>query len=135
MNDASKTILVVDDEAANRALITEILKADDRRVLTAANGDQALACVAEKPPDLILLDIMMPGMNGFEVLRRLKGNAATVKIPVIMVTALGDRETRSRALESSADDVLTKPVNAAEFALRVRKILQDLTPSAHRRSG
>jgi len=124
MDAAKKTILVVDDAAANRTLITEILKADDRRVLTAANEAQALACVAEKPPDLMLLDIMMPGMNGLEVLRRLKSDAATAKIPVIMVTALDDRETMIQALESGADEVVSKPVNAAELVLRVSNMLR-----------
>jgi len=125
MNDAKITILVVDDEAANRALITEILATDDREIVTAASGAQALACAAENPPDLILLDIMMPGMNGLEVLRRLRGDAATANIPVIMVTALDDRETMAQALESSADEVLTKPVNVADFTLRVENILRE----------
>jgi len=124
MNDARITILVVDDQAANRALLTEILATDGREIATADSGAQALAWAVENPPDLILLDIMMSDMNGLEMLRRLRGDAATAGIPVIMVTALDDQETITQAFESGADDVLTKPVNAADLSLRVRNILR-----------
>jgi len=124
MDAAKETILVVDDAAANRTLITEILTTNGRKIVTAVSGDQALACVAEELPDLILLDLMMPGMNGLEVLRRLKDDAATAKVPVIIVTALDDRETMTQALESGADEVLSKPVNAAELTLRVKNMLR-----------
>lgn len=124
MRDARKTVLVVDDEAANRTLLTEILASNGWSIITADSGHQALACVAENPPDLILLDIMMPGMNGFEVLRRLRGDAATADIPVMMLTALDDREIMAQAMDAGADDVLTKPVNRETFLSRVKNLLR-----------
>ncbi len=117
------TILVVDDEVMNRKLIEAILAAENSEIITAEDGVQALACAAETPPDLILLDMMMPGINGLEVLRRLKGGAATAEIPVIMVTAMADHESITQALDAGADECLAKPVNAAELVLLVRNML------------
>jgi len=119
-----KTILIVDDERANRDLMVAMFEAEDMNLVTAADGLQALASVAERPPDLILLDVMLPGMNGIGVLRRLKGDPATADIPVIMVTALDDYESRTRVLESGADEVLTKPISAAEALLCVKNMLR-----------
>jgi two-component system cell cycle response regulator len=120
---SGKTILVVDDEAMNRKLIEAILAAERSEIITAEDGMQALTCATETPPDLILLDMMMPGMNGLEVLRRLKTNAATAEIPVIMVTAMADRESVTQALDAGADECLSKPVNAAELVLQVKNML------------
>jgi DNA-binding response OmpR family regulator len=116
-------LLVVDDEIMNRKLIEAIMAAENHEIITAEDGIQALACVAETRPDLILLDIMMPGMNGLEVVRRLKGDAATADIPVIMVTAMADHESITQALDAGADECMSKPVNAAELVLRVRNRL------------
>jgi len=123
-NDTKKTILIVDDNAANRDLLAAMLKVEDMVPVMAADGTRALACVAKTPPDLILLDIMMPGMNGFDVVRQLKSDDTTAHIPVIMVTALDDRESITRALDAGADEVLAKPVNTTEFLLCVKDMLQ-----------
>jgi two-component system cell cycle response regulator len=120
---SGKTILVVDDEAMNRKLVEAILAAENSEIITAEDGVQALTCAAETPPDLILLDMMMPGMNGLEVLRKLKTNAVTAEIPVIMVTAMADRESVTQALDAGADECLSKPVNAAELVLQVKNML------------
>ncbi len=117
------TILVVDDSNVNRLLMTSIIELEDVKITTAADGAQALTCVKEEPPCLIFLDVMMMGMNGFEVLRRLKSDAATADIPVIMVTGLDDHESRRRALKAGADDVLTKPVNFEDILAWVRRVL------------
>lgn len=117
------TILIVDDQEMNRALGEAILAAEDRCILTANNGTQALACVAETPPDLILLDMLMPGMNGLDVLRVLKADAATAEIPVVIITGMGDHNTVTRALEAGADACLCKPVDPAELVLRVNNML------------
>ena len=90
----------------------------------AASGEEALAMVAQQPPDLILLDVMMPGMDGYEVAGQIKGNLATKNIPIIMVTALDDREGRMRGLDAGAEDFLTKPVDRAELCVRVRNLLR-----------
>ena len=120
------TILVVDDSSVNRLLMRSIIALEDVKITTAADGAQALACVKEEPPVLIFLDVMMMGMNGFEVLQRLKGDAATADIPVIMVTGLDDHESMNRALEAGADDVLTKPVNMEDVLAQVRRVCASL---------
>jgi len=124
MGAAKKTILIVDDERANRDLMVAMLEAEDMNLVTTADGLQALASVADRLPDLILLDVMLPGMNGISVLRRLRGDPATADIPVIMVTALDDHESRIRVLESGADEVLTKPISSAEALLCVKNMLR-----------
>ena len=115
-------ILIVDDERHNRQLLELMLLPEGFHLRTAASGAEALAMVAEQPPDLILLDIMMPGMDGYEVAAKLKGNFATKNIPVIMVTALDDREARMLGLSVGAEDFLTKPVDRAELCVRVRNL-------------
>jgi len=117
------TILVVDDDEFNLKLLKVPLVAEGYAVRTAASGEEALASVAEQLPDLILLDVMMPGIDGFEVLRRLKADARFRSIPIIMVTALEDRESRLKALEAGAEDVFTKPVSRAELQMRVKSLL------------
>ncbi len=93
-------------------------------LLTAASGEEALAMVAQQPPDLILLDIMMPGMDGYQVAAKIKGDLATKSIPVIMVTALDDRSARMLGLSAGAEDFLSKPVDRAELCVRVRNLLR-----------
>jgi PAS domain S-box-containing protein len=92
--------------------------------VTAGSGEEALAAVAERPPDLILLDIMMAGMDGYQVAARLKSDSATKNIPIIMVTALDDRNARMLGLNAGAEDFLTKPVDRAELSVRVRNLLR-----------
>ena len=115
-------ILIVDDERQNRDLMEVMLLPEGFLLRTAASGAEALALVAEEPPDLILLDIMMPGMDGYEVAEKLKSNLATRNIPVIMVTALDDRKARMLGLSVGAEDFLTKPVDRAELCVRVRNL-------------
>lgn len=124
MNDKPAKILVVDDEPINRKVMEALLKPLGHQVKVAENGLQALEMVEEDPPDLVLLDVMMPGMDGFEVLAQLKGQDQTRHIPVVMVTALRDVEDRVRALDAGADDFLTKPVEKAELRARVRNLLK-----------
>jgi PAS domain S-box-containing protein len=116
-------VLIVDDERQNRQLLEVILAREGFVLLTAGSGEEALAAVAQQPPDLILLDIMMPGMDGYEVARKLKGDLATKNIPIILITALDDRNARMLALSCGAEDFLTKPVDRVELCARVRNAL------------
>ena len=118
------TVLIVDDEAQNRKLLEAMLKPEGYLTVSAANGDDAIAQVAKAPPDLILLDIMMPGMDGYQVARILKAGATTAHIPIIMVTAHSDRSARLAGLKAGAEDFLTKPVDRGELWLRVRNLLR-----------
>ncbi len=117
-------ILVVDDIPANVKLLEARLIAEYFDVLTASDGYQALAICERNQVDLILLDIMMPGMDGFEVCERLKSNPKTSHIPVVMVTALDQPADRVRGLKAGADDFLTKPVNDLQLIARVKSLLR-----------
>ena len=121
---AVQTILIVDDEINDRKLLEMLLRPEGYRTLTAANGEEALKVIAEHSPDLILLDIMMPGIDGYELAVTLKADSATSNIPIIMVTALIDRDTRLAALKAGAEDFLTKPVDRTELWLRIRNLLR-----------
>lgn len=112
-------ILVVDDEEHNRILLCDSLEARGYELIEAENGLIALDKIAARPPDVILLDAMMPKMDGFEVCRRLKKNPATAAIPILMVTALSDRKERLMGIEAGANDFLNKPVDVQDLALRV----------------
>jgi two-component system cell cycle response regulator len=117
-------ILVVDDILPNVKLLEAKLSAEYYDVITALNGEDALKRAREESPDMVLLDVMMPGMDGFEVCRRLKADAVTAHIPVVMVTALTDSEDRVRGLENGADDFLSKPVNDVALIARVRSLVR-----------
>jgi two-component system cell cycle response regulator len=117
-------ILVVDDIRTNIKVLEAKLTSEYYEVIAASNGPEALEAAVSQKPDLILLDVMMPGMDGFEVCRRLKGNPDTAHVPVIMVTALGDPEDRVQGLSAGADDFLTKPVDDTAMFARVRSLLR-----------
>lgn len=115
-------ILVVDDEPINVELLEAYL-AGKYNILTAYNGKEALDKVKSEHPDLILLDIMMPGINGYEVCRILKSDIRTQFIPIIMVTALSQRDDRIKSIEAGADEFLTKPVDKVELMARVKSLV------------
>ncbi len=120
----SARVLVVDDILPNVKLLEAKLSSEYYDVLTATSGDEALQKVAQDSPDIILLDVMMPGMDGFEVCKRVKSNPSYSHIPVVMVTALTDSSDRVRGLEAGADDFLSKPVNDVALMARVRSLVR-----------
>lgn len=124
MIPSTAEILIVDDEERNCRLLEALLRPEGYVTRRAAGGREALASVAEDPPDLILLDLRMPGMDGGQVASALKADPATRSIPIIMVTAQADREARLAALDAGTEDFLTKPVDRAELVLRVRNLLR-----------
>jgi len=125
-NEQEKTpvILVVDDNEQNLELLQAYLEDLDCESVPAYDGPEALEVIANRPPDLVLLDVMMPKMSGFEVCRRIKNNPKTSDIPVIMVTALNEFGDIERGIESGTDDFLSKPVNKLELLTRVKTMLK-----------
>jgi putative two-component system response regulator len=117
-------VLVVDDDARIRSLLERILQKDGHKIDTAENGHAALAAIDRQAPDVILTDVTMPGMDGFELCQRLKMNVATRLIPVVMVTGLADRDNRIKGVEIGADEFLTKPVDPQELRARVRSLMR-----------
>ena len=124
MSNTSATLLIVDDDAEVRNLLEILLQEQGYRTLTASTGEQALALVAQQPPDLILLDAMMPDTNGYQVARQLKASASTANIPIIMLSGLGEQSARLLGLEAGAEDFLCKPFASDELWLRVRNLLR-----------
>lgn len=117
-------VLVVDDNAQNRELLVAYLESIPVKAETAEDGVVALEKISASTPDLILLDIMMPRMSGFEVCRRLKSDPGTRDIPVIMVTALNELGDIERGVDSGTDDFLAKPINRLELVTRVKSLLR-----------
>jgi CheY-like chemotaxis protein len=116
-------VLIVDDERANRQLLEIMLEPEGYELSVATSGEEALASVARQPPDLVVLDIMMPGMNGYVVTSRLKANPATRHIPVLVLSSLDDRNSRTHGAGAGADGFLAKPVNRRELCELVRTML------------
>jgi two-component system cell cycle response regulator len=119
---AKSIILIVDDTETGREILEALLQSSTYQLAFAANGPEALLKAEALTPDLILLDVMMPGMDGFEVCRRLRSNPRLAEIPIILVTALDDRQSRLQGIEAGADDFVTKPFDHAELRARVRTI-------------
>lgn len=124
MSNTPATLLIVDDDVHVRELLELLLQDQGYRTLTASSGEQALAMVAQQAPDLILLDAMLPGTDGYQVARQLKANQSTANIPIIMLSALGEQSARLLGLEAGAEDFLSKPVASDELWLRVRNLLR-----------
>jgi len=117
-------VLVVDDNEQNLELLLAYLEDIDCQTISAVDGSEAIESVRDKLPDLILLDVMMPKMSGFEVCKRLKNDPRTAEIPIIMVTALSELGDIERAIDSGTDDFLSKPVNKLELLTRVKTMLK-----------
>lgn len=118
----NSTILIVDDEPVGRDALEMLLTPQGYNLAFAGNGLETLAKATELTPDLILLDVMMPGMDGYEVCRRLRADPLLAEVPIIMVTALDDRDSRLEGIEAGADDFVSKPFNRTELRTRVKTI-------------
>ena len=122
---APSKVLIVDDNAQNLELLMAYMEeVPNVTIIPATNGLEALAKVAEEQPDLILLDVMMPRMSGFEVCRRLKSDPETRDVQIVMVTALNEMGDHERAVDCGTDEFLTKPVNRIELITRVKSLLR-----------
>jgi DNA-binding response OmpR family regulator len=117
-------VLVVDDVAANVKLLADLLEVHGFTVSCCGSGEEALASLAAQPADVVLLDVLMPGMDGYDVCRRIRSDPKLTAIPVVMVTSLDDREERIKGLEAGADEFLSKPINTQELLARVRSLLR-----------
>ncbi len=121
---AAAHILVVDDIAKNVKLLADVLAVKGFRVSTAASGEEALESIQNDPPDLVLLDVMMPGLSGYDVCRAVRADPKHALLPIVLVTALDPAKERVNGLDAGADDFLSKPINQAELMARVRSLLR-----------
>jgi len=125
----SPRILVVEDEVSLQKLLAYNLRAAGFEVLQAFDGEEAVLLIEEQPPDLVVLDWMLPGLSGIELCRRLRRRSATADIPVVMLTARVEEADRLRGLETGADDYVTKPFSTAELIARIRAVLRRTRPT------
>ena len=133
MADPKPHVLIVEDEAALVTMLRYNLESEGYRVSEAVDGEEAILLVIEEPPDLILLDWMLPSLSGIEVCRRIRRNESARDVPIIMLTARGEDSDRVRGLDSGADDYITKPFSPRELMARVRAVLRRSQPSDHAR--
>lgn len=124
INQRSTKVLIIDDEERNRKLLEVLVQADGYATLLAADGDAGIALALSEQPDIVLLDLMMPDTDGFEVVQRLKRNPITQCLPIIVVTALDDVASRRRILASGAEEFIGKPVDRWELSLRISRLLK-----------
>lgn len=124
MTENKSTILIIDDEIVSRYTIEALLESERYTLVFAENGTQGLEKAQTMPPDLILLDVMMPGMNGFAVCRKLRADERFIKTPVIMITAWDDDTARQRCLDVGANDVICKPFNRSELHSKVETFIK-----------
>ena len=122
--ERTPVVLVVDDNLQNLELLQVYLEDIDCQTIPAHDGIEALDIIRKNPPDLVLLDVMMPKMSGFEVCKKIKNDPKTADIPVIMVTALNEFRDIERGIDSGTDDFLSKPINKLEFLVRVKTMLK-----------
>ena len=125
----SSRVLIVEDEPDIRELVVHHLKREGYQVSAASSGEEALRQVQAAPPDLVILDLMMPAMDGLEVCRRLRQDPATASLPIVMLTAKGDEVDRVLGLEIGADDYVVKPFSPKELLARVRAVLRRSRPA------
>lgn len=118
------TILIVDDEERNRKLLEVFMQAEGYRTITVGDGREAVAIASRERPDLVLLDMMMPGMDGFDVARAVKGDASLRHIPLIVVSSLDDIASRRRVMSAGADEVIQKPVDRWQLSQLVARLLK-----------
>jgi len=128
LSDTRTKILIVDDELDTLLPLKRALEMDDFNVIDAQDGVEALEKVRSEIPDLVLLDLMLPKINGFEVCQRLKQEEATSSIPIIMLTAKGETSDKIEGIEIGADDYVTKPFNLDELKARIKAVLRRTTP-------
>ncbi len=117
-------VLIVDDQPLTRELMTLVIHAQGHKTLVATNGEEALAIAASRPLDLVILDVVMPGMDGYEVAQRLKADERTRNVPIVIVSVLEDKESRIKGLAAGADDFLIRPVDRLELRVRVQNLLR-----------
>jgi adenylate cyclase len=120
----SHKVLIIDDTPANVKLLADLLSVKGYTVATAPNGNEGLAKVTSENPDIVLLDVMMPGLSGYDVCRTIRANPATALLPVVLVTSLDPNQERVKGMEAGADDFLQKPINQQELFARVRSLLR-----------